>query len=304
MKRRIAFIVNGSRRIKTPIQNLLDRILSSDEFEAECSTTLYPKHAIELASPKADEAYEIIVAVGGDGTCNEVVNGIMKSTQARAVFAVLPNGTGNDFQKMLGRFDPERFYQALLQMQTRRIDLCMVNQGLNSNYSLNIAGIGFDGSVIQLLSRQRTTWKMTGKFSYATAIVRAFFTYRKPKVLIKSADFHFEGRMLMLAACNGTTFGHGLIIAPDACIDDGRLSLTLFANVSLPDYVRNLAKLKKGVRINHPEVHYFTSKEVSVHSIEGALCCENDGELNGEGSFVFTILPSALSLLDPGIKNQ
>ena len=304
MKRRIAFIINGRKRIYRPIQNIIDRILSSEEFESKCCISLYHKHAIVLATEKANEGFEIIIAVGGDGTCNEVVNGIMKSTRKEPVFAVLPNGTGNDFQKTLGEFDSERFYQSLRQKRTRKIDLCIVKQGSNSIYSLNIAGIGLDGHVIQLLNRQRLNWKSTGKLSYAIAISRAFFTYRKPKVIVDIDNFRYEGKMLMLAACNASTFGHGLIIAPDAFLDDGLLNVVLLAKVSLIDYIRNLSKLKRGIKIEHPEVFYFTTDSLTLNSLAKNIYCEADGEILGAGNVNFSVSKSALTLLDSFSEND
>ncbi len=297
MQRRIVFILNGSRPLKKEMARLIDRVGEMEDMVTETLTTTAPKEAISLAERAGNEGADIVVAVGGDGTCHEVVNGIMRS-EGKPLFAFLPNGTGNDFRKSLGTFNGEQWLKTLREGRSRQIDLCEVRHKDDVRYALNISGVGFDGYVIRTLMRQRENWKLNGKVSYATAIVRAFFAFRKPTLKISSAEFNAEGKILMVAACNGTTFGHGLTIAPDACPDNGVLEMVVLGKVSLMDYVRNLGRLKKGKRIHHPEAHYFQSSEVHVEAGTQSLYCESDGELTGEGSVTFRCMPGVLTILD------
>jgi diacylglycerol kinase family enzyme len=156
--------------------------------------------------------------------------------------------------------------------------------------------------VVSLLNRQREKWKMTGKISYASAILRAFFSYRKPEIEIRADDFTWRGKALMCVACKGSTFGHGLIIAPDARLDSGMLHCVLLGKVSLMDYVRNLSRLKKGQKIEHPEAHYFQTKSLLIELHSGILRQESDGELGGTGSFRFSVEPGRLKLLQTPIS--
>lgn len=280
------------------MRDVIDRASLLEEISVEIIYTERSKHATEIARNEANSGSEVLIAVGGDGTCNEVINGIMGSSNHDVVFGILPNGTGNDFHRMLGNFDADIFLEGLQNRKFRKIDLCELTQNGIKTYALNIAGTGFDGHVIKLLTQQRKKWNMKGKFSYTTAIARAFFSYKKPTVRIVSDEFTYEGKMLLLAVCNGSTFGHGLQIQPGAKFDDGLLNIALFGKVSLIDYVRNLSKLKKGIYTEHPEVTYFSTKEVEIQKTDGVIYCEADGELVGQGTLKFRIVPAAIHLLE------
>ena len=296
MKRHIVFIVNGSRKLKASVSSVMDGLKSDPGLSVEILTTKYEKHATELAKKKADEGCELLIAVGGDGTCNEVVNGIMQASTNAVRFGILPNGTGNDFHKALGEFNPEKFRQAVLNGVSSPIDIIELNGKNGQSYSLNIAGAGFDGYVVNLLDRQREKWKLHGKSSYALAIVRAFLSYRKPVINFKSEEFNYVGKALMVVMCNGKMFGHGLVIHPEAEIDDGQLGVTLLGDVSLFDYVRHLSDLKKGRIIQHEKIHYFPTKEVHI-SADRPLFVETDGEVAGETPLTIRIVPAAINFL-------
>ena len=292
----VAFIVNGSRKESTLVNETIAVAKTSEKLDVSVHRTQYVGHATELAQ-ELTPSNDILVAVGGDGTCNEVVNGIQKS-KSEAVFGIVPNGTGNDFHRMLGKFDVAQFILGLEEVKSKQIDLCEIKSKSNSRFALNIAGAGFDGHVVKLLNTQRSKG-MGGKLSYSFAIVRAFLVYKKPTVEIICEEFTYSGKTLLIAACNGTTFCHGLVINPTAKLDDGLLCVTFLANVSLMDYVRNLSKLKKGKVIDHPRIHYFETEQLSIQVKSNALHSEVDGELAYEGDISLKIIPNALNLLNP-----
>ena len=105
--------------------------------------------------------------------------------------------------------------------------------------------------------------------------------------------------MMMTAVCNGTTFGHGMIVSPNAKLNDGKLNITLLGEVSLKDYVKNISRLKKGILIKHPEVHYFETMELMVSLKKGEMYLETDGEIVGQGDVRFQVLPNGLNILLP-----
>ena len=294
---RIAFIINASKKPSSGILSALKKCHTEEGLKCTEHKTKREKDAIQLAR-KASENNDIVVAVGGDGTCNEVVNGIMLAKNRDVVFAVLPNGTGNDFHRMLGTFEPDKFVRSLQQFNSHKIDLCRIESNSGLYYAINIGGCGFDGFVVNVLNRQRNKLGIKGKSSYALAIVRAFGLYRKPKVNICSDALNYKGKMLMIAACNGNTFGHGLVIHPKATLNSGYLGITLLQNVSLIDYVRNLSKLKRGKEIKHPEAKYFQTKKITVSCSTGSLYIQADGEAVGKkNETTFHLLPEAIKLL-------
>lgn len=293
--RHIVCIVNGSRPLSQKVDSLLRKLGEETSWTTEIRTTRFAKEAIELAEQAAPHATHIL-AIGGDGTLHEVVNGMLRAG-SKACFGFIPNGTGNDYQRNFGAWNEASWWSAFVADNYLEADLCRVDGPKGVHYALNIAGCGFDGYVVRLLNRQRESWKLKGKTSYATAIVRAFFSYRKPLLRITSEEFEWSGNALMFLACKGSTFGHGLIIAPDARLDSGILHAVLLGKVSLVDYVKNLGKLRKGRRIEHPEAHYFQTKKVRVEVLSGSLCQESDGELGEEGSLEFTVVPAALRVI-------
>lgn len=295
---RIAFIINASRKLGPDVLSVLKNSHEAEGLKCTTHKTKREKDAIHLAREAAKQN-DIIVAVGGDGTCNEVVNGIILSKNQNVVFAVIPNGTGNDFHEMLGEFHPEKFVRSLQRFKANKIDLCRIESDSGVYYSINISGCGFDGFVVNVLNRQRSKLGIKGKGSYALAIVRAFGLYRKPKVIIRSDELNYKGKMLMIAACNGNTFGHGLVIHPKATLNSGYLGVTLLQDVSLLDYVRNLSKLKRGKEIKHPEVTYFSTRKITVRAATNSLYIQADGETVGKKNEVtFQITPGAISLLN------
>ena len=297
---KVVFILNGSKKLSAVAKKTIDKANEHASLNCFISKTESAKHAIDLGKEYADKGVDFIIAVGGDGTCNEVVNGIQKSTnREKVIFGIIPNGSGNDFHRMLGRFSPEKFIDALINQNSQRIDLIKIESNDKIIYSLNIAGVGFDGFVVNKLNQLRKNTFLKGKMAYAYSILRAFFSYKKPDVVLSSNDYNYSGKMMMTAVCNGTTFGHGMIVSPNAKLNDGKLNITLLGEVSLKDYVKNISRLKKGNLIKHPEVHYFETKELTITIKSGEMYLETDGEIIGQGDVRFQVLPNGLNILLP-----
>ncbi len=270
----------------------------NENLECQFYTTEYARHGIELAQMAANNKFNIIVAVGGDGTCNEVINGIQVSSINKEVyFGIIPNETGYDFHKTLDKFDTNNFVNNLCLCTSKTIDLIKIESSKQVKYSLNISGIGFDGHVVHVLQNFRKQMFLSGKFSYSFAILKAFIGYKSQITTISSAEFCHSRKTLMLVVCNVKFFGHGLIINPDAHIDDGLLNVTLLGDVSFFDYLKNLVKLKKGRKISHKHVHYFQTKELEISTDGERLFAEADGEIIGQGNTKFSILPSQLKIV-------
>lgn len=291
----VSFIINSSRKFSPLALRAITLAKQSSVLNVQEIRTDFSGHATELANQQASNC-DIIVAVGGDGTFNEVIQGIVESGNATVKLALIPNGTGNDFTRMLDPFNPEKFVEALERNEGNGIDLGCCEFDTQTRYFINIADLGFGAKVIQVMTKQRDK-KMTGKMSYSLAILRAFFSYKKKVVKIKGDNFEFEGKGLMIAFCNGTTFGYGLTINPDARLDNGKICVTVIGNISLLTYIRKLGKLKKGKKIVHPEAHYFESKSIEISNLEDGIWTEGDGELFGENLRRVSVLPERILLI-------
>lgn len=295
---RVAFIINGSKKLTTQVREILKLCKEHPEIEADSIITKTPKEAIQIAKLCTIQKFDVIVAVGGDGTINEVLNGIMLSEQnALPIFAVVPNGTGNDFIKSTKlKFESVDFVQAILEKRSTPIDVGKINTMGKNHYFLNISDVGFGGKVGEILNKQRKF--LNGTISYSLAILRAFFVFRKPILSIKTDDYQFEGKILMVAICNGGVFANGLIINPYAKINDRILNITYLGNVTIIDYIMNLRKLKKGLPIQHPEVHYLATKSIEIKLIKGKVSSEMDGEYLAIGDQLISIVKGGINILD------
>jgi len=252
-------------------------------------------HAIGL-SESAAKSHDIVVAVGGDGTCNEVINGIMNSEHKNVSFGIIPNDTGNGFMRSLKDQSKNKLVRNIVDGKVSNIDLALVHFDERSRYFLNVADIGFGAKVVEAMDRQRTKG-MGGKMSYSLAILRTFFTYKKKDMTIMGDGISFSGKSLMLVFTNGGVFGHGLTIHQEARVDIGKLGLTILGNVSLMQYVKNLSKLKRGLKIDHPEVQYYHFDELSVQTSK-EVYLETDGEIAGSNTIKVQVLPGVLQCVN------
>ncbi len=295
MKKTVTLIIHGHRKLSN---NTLETIrLMRDEpmLIVKKQLTKGPGDASEIAR-KANTNSDIIIAIGGDGTYNEVINGLMITPNPKIIFGVIPNGTGNDFVRNFPAFDPHTFVTAIVENSIKRIDLGKITFAKDSRYFLNVADIGFGARVINTMNQQRVSG-IGGKFSYNLAILRCFFTYRKPVIKVHNNDFQFEGKSLMIVFSNGTTFGYGLQIYPEAKLDSGKLGLTIIGEVSLIEYAKNLGKLREGKKLIHPEVKYHEFKKIHVNSTDKSLFVETDGEIAGRSSITVEVVPNALQII-------
>lgn len=246
-------------------------------IETEVIETTQSKEAISIAEHLAKEK-QVVIAIGGDGTCNEVLNGWHQAENPNCAFGIIPAGTGNDFARMLEPFDPEQFVRAIEQLDLELIDYGVAVFASGEKAFLNIADLGFGAKVVEMMDRQRKSG-IKGKMSYSMAIVRTFLAYRKRTVEFKWKGDSFKGKLLLAAFCNGQQFGHGLTIYPFGGLNSGELGITIVGNVSLSTYVSKLGHLKKGKPIEHPELTYASTTEIEFVEVPETFFMEFDGEI-------------------------
>lgn len=293
---KVAIIINAYRKQSEQVLNVIQNCVKSKQIDTIVYTTEGQNDAMNFAIESCENRMDIIVAVGGDGTVNEIVNGIMHANSNIPKLAVIPNGTGNDFvRSMQLKCDLTNFYEALLKETYRTVDIGQIDYDDKKRFFINIGDVGFGGKVVQVLNKQRSY--MGGKASYALAILRSFLGYRRPVLQIVGDNFQYEGIVLIVAFCNGTIFGDGIVINPFANMQDGKLSVTLFGKVSLLDYVRNLKSLKSGKAIDHPEAKYFETSHLEIKIIHGKAVTETDGEYLPHGNLKVSIAKAKIDVL-------
>jgi diacylglycerol kinase (ATP) len=249
-----------------------------------------------LARAAAEARDSLLVVIGGDGTVNEVVNGIARTGSE---IAVLPCGTGQDFGRTHGI--PSRFDDAVrvvLAGDTRMIDLGRVElEDGTSRYFANVASAGMSGSVARRANGM--TKRFGGRATFFYALTREFLAWQNTHVEVELDDgVRREGLMHDVIVANGRFHGGGMKLAPEARQDDGAFDVVLIGDVTKPDFVTTAPKLYSGRYLSHPKVELLRSSTVSIVAAE-KLPLEVDGEPIGTTPVRFEVVPSALRLRVP-----
>lgn len=288
----VVAILNGSKKIRKSIREAVLYFQNNSAYHLEIERSQYPRHASVLAGQAQKNNVQILLVAGGDGTFHEIINGFDYSLPAPRLILIAA-GTGNDFLLGLNQqFSLPKLKNCLENGTWETHDLIQLQTNQKTYYGLNIADIGFGGYVIHLLNKQRSM-RISGKFSYALAILRAFVRFKIPTLRMTWNDTSVEGKFLLIAICNGSTFGNGLKLNPEATSQDGKLNLSCIGNVSVIDYLKQLPKLKSGRIIEHPEVNYTTCTKGNIEVIAGNAYLEVDGEVLEIGKSVSFEIKSA-----------
>jgi len=301
-KLRIKVIVNpvaGARstRRKWPIiSRLLERIGLNFDF----NYTEGVGHAMELAQAAASDGYRYLVAVGGDGTVNEVANGILHSTNAAATaLGVVSTGTGSDFARSAGLArDYTTACSNLTSSKRLTIDVGVVEYQRDGKtqerFFVNSAGVGFDAAVVK--ETERLPKFFGGTIPYVAGLLRTLFIYKNKPVVVKVGDEVESLRVLNVVVANGGYLGGGMHIVPGAELCDSLLDVAIVGDMGKFELLKELPKVYKGTHVNHPKFKMKKAAHATIESPETMLVYA-DGELLGECPAAFRIVPKALSLV-------
>jgi diacylglycerol kinase (ATP) len=253
----------------------------------------FPGHLAEAAR---EAQGSLLVVIGGDGTVNEVVNGVAGT---EAEIAVLPCGTGQDFGRTHGI--PDRFDDAVrvaLGDVTRTIDLGRVEcEGAESRFFANVGSAGMSGSVARRANSM--TKAFGGRATFFYALTREFLAWQNTRVVVElDGGVRREGPMHDVIVANGRYHGGGMKLAPEAQQNDGAFDVVLIGDVTKPDFITTAPKLYSGRYLSHPKVELLRSPTVAVEAAE-PLPLEVDGEPIGTTPARFEVVPSALRLRVP-----
>jgi diacylglycerol kinase (ATP) len=285
-------------------QGKKDRAKISEEFSSRnlshrILTTQYQGHAVLLTQQLIQEGYRKIVGVGGDGTLNEILNGIMKQNLVPAskfTLGIIPIGSGNDWGRtMLVPGDYSGAVDLIAKDQTYIQDIGLVSSIANSadqRYFINVAGGGFDAFV----ARKTNSLKQNGKGSaltYLYALLGSMFSYQSSYTKLDIDGAMFSDLLLSFSVGIGKYNGGGMKQLPDAIVDDGLLNITVIRHLKVLKMMKNVSKLYDGSHITMPEVSTFTCKSVKISS-ERDVLIETDGENCGNAPVEISIIPKAI----------
>lgn len=303
--KRIKLIINPNADMGNAWRQATDlRPIADQHGGADWAGTVYPTQATELAKQAALDGYELVIAVGGDGTVHEVINGLMQVPEnKRPKLGVVPLGSGNDFAHALGmEKHPDLALKQILNGTAKKIDIGLVeDEHGRKEYWDNSLNIGFGGSV--------------NIYSHNLPVVRGFLMYFVATLLtiirhydvmqlkIKSDEGNWEQDTIMLAVCNGAREGGGFQTAPGAKIDDGVLEYTLVKKLSRPMMFRLIPEFMQGTQAKFKQVKMGKVTHMEIDCPQ-SLTLHTDGETYaGFASNVhhlkITLLPSALKVMRP-----
>ena len=295
------FIINNkSNRLAKILPGMEQDCRQNILGDVELVFTERKRHAVELARIATENECNNLIAVGGDGTLHEIVNGIMQSDMAENAYPILgllPYGSANDFART-ARISKsiENLVGWINSSTVQQIDLgkIYIHASGETRYFINIASLGLGPEVVQKLDR--STALFGPDFHYFSNIIKGFLSYKKKEVSCTARNWQWEGKLLQMAVANGCYFGNAICTAPDAQLADGQFQVAIFGNLSIWDYIKNLGNLKKGVKLNHPQVSYFEAPEVIIKS-DDTCGVEADGEYVGIVPATISILPKAMRFL-------
>ena len=261
--------------------------------------------ASKIASRAIKEGYKKIIAVGGDGTLNEVLNGFWdgnKKIDHDACLGYFPSGTGEDFSRTLGieKLSVETQTERLIKSSVTRIDTGEAHfqkgdGSLAVRRFINESSVGFGANVTELVNR--STKLLGGKVSFFSGVIRSLCFLKNHTVRIKadSRDL-FEGKTLITAVSNGKYFGGSMMIAPKAIIDDGFFDVIIAKEMNRKEILRDIGSIYSGNHLSNPKILATKCKTLSVQSDEKVFL-EMDGEPVGLIDANFRLLEKEINFL-------
>ena len=303
MARKVRLILNPKANMGSAWKVAKDlRPIVTEYGHADWSGTVYPTHAIELARQAGEQGYDMVIAVGSDGTVHEVINGLMQVPAGnRPMLGIVPTGSGNDFAHTVGAFaKPEAALSHILTGEARSIDLGLLTDEYGrKEYFDNTLGLGFD-AVVTIRSHKLPV--VRGFLMYLTAVIQTIILNFDPMGLhVETESETWDQPTLMLTLCNGPREGGGFLVAPEARLDDGLLHYATISKVSRPMMFRLIPEVMKGTHGRFKPVRMGTCRKMSMTS-DRPIYIHADGEIYaGFGSNLrqlsIEVIPNALRVV-------
>lgn len=256
LKKKVLFIINpvsGVKQVtKAGIESIIAEILDHEQFTYSVTYSQSPGHALVLSKEAVQSGIDIIASVGGDGTANQVINGIIGSN---SVFALIPAGSGNGLARFMNiPLVLEKSIDLINRQSVKLIDTISIND----NQFVSIAGVGFDA----LVARKFAKAERRGFFSYFHIALQSYPGYRPRKYRMVIDGVKVNRKALFVSFANSNQFGYNTIIAPDASIDDGLMDVCIVKKVPVITAPYILGLLWRNKLVNSGYLEVIKAKEV------------------------------------------
>jgi YegS/Rv2252/BmrU family lipid kinase len=293
----------GNRKIDRDWKRI-HKLLGASGLEFDFAFTEHANHAVEITQHAIRKGFRRFIAVGGDGTYNEMVNGIFKQQEVDTqefITAVIPVGTGNDWGRMYEI--PADYRKAIQVIKNERVfvqDIGKISYfedgKMDFRYFINIAGIGFDALVAQKTNRQKAAGKGNA-LSYFYNLFAGLLEF-KPAVtdiFVDDKTYSFNTFSISVGICRYN--GGGMKQLPNAIPDDGLLDMTVIKKIGLGTVFAQLRNLYTGSFVKHPKVATFRGHVIRIRCRRKGFMMEADGESLGESPFEVNVVPRALKMI-------
>ncbi|MGA1976272.1 MAG: diacylglycerol kinase family protein [Bacteroidales bacterium] len=283
--------------------NRISELLHREQIRFTAVFTERKGHAIEFAQDAVNAGFRKIISVGGDGTLNEVVNGIYiqkACSPKETVIGMIPVGTGNDWGRMFGiPLVYEGAIRVIREFKTMLHDVGLITyfsgEEQKKRYFINIAGLGFEALVVKKTNRQKDRGR-SNQTIYFFNLLTSLISYKITKTHITIDDKTIDSNIFSINVGNGRYCGGGMRQTPDALPDDGLLDITVIREMGRIEIIKNLKILFDGTILSHPKVDGYRSNNLKVTS-ESILFAEADGESLGHTPVEFSIIPGGISVV-------
>lgn len=291
------FIVNPAAGKGKTVKRIpeIQEYCESHGLSYEIVITEYPGHATEIAKEHSSAQTLRFYSVGGDGTLNEVLNGMAGSGSS---LAVIPCGSGNDFiRSIVGEKIPDDIIPATIEGAEQLIDYARVND----KYFVNIMSLGFDAEVAYQTGHFKKLPLISGKIAYILGILSTIIICKNEQMELKTDDEVLKGKCLLIAAGSGRYYGGGVHALPDAVIDDGLFDICYVGAMKRLQILRLFPKYMKGIHRSIPGVRLLQSKKVEI-TLDKPVPFNRDGEIILADKAVLEMFHKSLPFVFPTSK--
>ena len=278
-------------------------IFSKEKISMEHHFTEKKGAAKDIAKEAAHKGFRKILSVGGDGTLNEVVNGIFSQdicSPAEFTIGLIPVGTGNDWGRMFGI--PLMYEGAVAAIRDYKVmphDIGIISyysgNVQHKNYFINIAGLGFEAVVVKKTNKQKDKGR-SNQAIYFYNLLTSLLSYKNTEADIIIDGKRTSARVFSINVGNGRYCGGGMRQTPDALPDDGLLDITVIRDMGKIEIIRSLKLLYDGTILSHPKVDGYRTTNLRVES-KYLLYAEADGESLGHTPVEFSIIPAGINIV-------
>lgn len=295
---KIIIILNGVSKKKKKFYHSILPVLRQ-KFSIEVLETKYANHALRLAAEAVSKKADVIISAGGDGTLNQVLNGMMRmGNENLPALGLIPLGSGNDFANSAKlTTDPIVLRELLTKNQPMPTDIGKVicqnsKREEITHYFINVCSLGMGPATVQRMEKS-PTW-LNADLKYLISIVQTFFSHKAEAVELQAHEWNWKGNARVVAIANGQSFGNKIYIAPGARLDDGVFSTFIAGSVPLLKFLLYLQQLKGKKKITDDQISYSNTTKVEISSSNNVLL-ETEGELIG-------FLPAKIEMMHNQIR--